>query len=176
MTSIYSNRAISQKLSVLPNTDGQVLKLWQSILYDSGPVRPLWLDGTLSQLYQWRYLKQAQIRASSGGPHTWGSNRAIPQFHWMKALGKIGLPQSFFCHFREVRLCTSKVPTGNEEKDIHFFLNAGMVALWLDSLLHCFPTEKAQHFLPTPFQMLSCTVYCVHPFLHQFLLAFVGFL
>lgn len=65
MTSIYFNGLLSQKLSVLPHADGQVLKLLQiirlcvcvgermeeCISYDSGPVGLHWLDGSLSQLF-----------------------------------------------------------------------------------------------------------------------------
>ncbi|KAI9519952.1 hypothetical protein NQZ68_022979 [Dissostichus eleginoides] len=47
----------------------------------TGPERLHWLDGLLSEIVQRRNLKQAQIRACSGGLHTWSSNGAIPQFH-----------------------------------------------------------------------------------------------
>lgn len=47
-----------------------------------------WLDGSLSQLFQWRYLKQAQIRACSGGPHRWSFNGAVLQFYRQKSVKK----------------------------------------------------------------------------------------
>lgn len=42
--------------------------------WDPGTVRSHWLDGSLLQLLQWRYLKKAQIRACS---HRWSRNGAI---------------------------------------------------------------------------------------------------